>query len=86
MTDTVTFRIIEPHTPDADYHRWVFLPDYQGEPVTVRRTISGRGHRHAWRDWVVLICNNTECAGRAIVPDTLLTDVANTQDPVTSDD
>ena len=80
------FRIITPHTSSADYHHWVFLPGWQAEPVAVRRDSwgrrNGRGNRSAWRTWVVLICNNTECAGRAIVPAALLEDVANAEDPV----
>jgi hypothetical protein len=78
MTD---FRIIVSHTPEANFHDWVFLPEWEPDlPTTVRRDSLGRKNRGAWRTWVTLMCNNTECAGRAIVPASLLTDVANSQD------
>lgn len=66
MNDIVAV-IYRDHDPDADYHDWVFLPGYKGEPVTLKRDSRGRAHKHAWRDWVLLICNNTECPGQCLV-------------------
>lgn len=72
MTDdpvevTLPFRVIVPHTPTAAYHEWVYIGAWEGEPAEERRDSRGRHHPHAWRTWLRCICNNTDCAGRAVL-------------------
>lgn len=73
---TLPFKVVVPHTPEAKFHQWVYLPGWQGEPPVVRRDARGREHRNAWRSWLWCICNNEECAGRAIVGVYALPDAA----------
>ena len=72
----VVARQMVPHNPDESYHAWVFLPGFRGEPITVKRSALGRRHPRAWRDWIVLICNNGDCPGRAIVSAEVVCDLA----------
>lgn len=73
-----------PHS-NKPFHDWVFLPGWRGVPVTVKRDSLGRQHKFAWRDWAVLICNNTECSARAFVSVDVLTDAAELALPVPRD-
>lgn len=52
---------------EDDFHQWVFLPGYKDAPVTVKRDWLGRGvsTRAIGDDWVLLICNNSDCPARA---------------------
>lgn len=67
LVEPVTVRLDVPHTEGTSYHAWAYIHDYRGTKTVVQRDSLGRMHRHAFRDWLVLICNNQECAGRAIV-------------------
>ena len=80
----VTFRITTPHTPGTNWHAWYFPNGYRGVPPTERRDRAGRraGKRDAYfPEWLVLQCNNSECAGRAVVPVAFVLDHADSQDP-----
>jgi hypothetical protein len=70
------------HNPDVDYHLWVLLPGWKGAPVTVTRDSLARKTKHAWRAWLVLICNNSECPGRCIVNAGVIEAMAETAVPV----
>lgn len=55
------------HGENIGWHQWVFLGGYKDIPVSVKRDAIGRRHRSAWRDWLVLSCNNSECPARGLV-------------------
>lgn len=59
------FKIIKNHTRDAwgGYHHWIVDPDAD----TVWRDRAG-GLRGATTPFIALRCNNTQCYGKAIVP------------------
>jgi hypothetical protein len=80
----VTFKVTQPHTPGQDYHHWWFPNGWRGTPTTEERDRAGRlaGKRDAhFPEWLVLECNNTKCAGRAVVPVAFVLDHADSQDP-----
>lgn len=77
MTALVARQIV-PHNPDTNYHQWVYLPGWRDVPATITRDALGRQHRNAWRDWLVLICNNQDCPGQAIVSAEVVCDIAAT--------
>jgi len=71
-----------PHNEALRYHDWVFLGGWRGNPVTVLRDARGRRHRHAWREWLVLSCNNSDCPARALVRMDIITATAQAALPV----
>lgn len=74
--------ILTPHNAKEEWHQWVFLPGFRGAPITVKRTTNGRKHRQAWRDWVVLMCNNTDCPGQALIDSQRIADMVESALPV----
>lgn len=85
MSAPVTFKITVPHDPDAGFHHWCWIPNgWREEPAFQRRDRAGnlQGRRSGYfPQWFVLICNNTECPGRAVVPVSVVTDLADRADP-----
>ena len=83
MSAAVTFRITVPHDRPGEFHEWFFPNGYRGIPPVEERDRAGRargrreGHLPAW---FVLMCNNPDCSGRAVVPVSVLTDYADDQD------
>lgn len=83
----ITFKIITPHSNTTDYHHWWWPNGYQGVGPTERRDRAGRrpGKRTGcFPEWFVLGCNNTACPARALVPVSVLTDLADRMDPETT--
>lgn len=79
------FRITVPHTKGLDYHAWYFPGGWRGEGPTERRDAAGRaqGKRDGFfPEWFVLMCNNSECAGRAAIPVRVVLDIADAEDPI----
>ena len=87
MSREVTFKITVPHAAELDFHQWYYPGGWRGIGPTEQRDRAGR--RSEKRDlhlppWFVLACNNTECPGRAVVPVSMLTDYADSQDRAVS--
>jgi len=65
------FVLLEDHVaaqaPEWDYHMWVWIPGYRGDPVYMRRDWLGRATTSPDHEWVVMMCNNGECPARALV-------------------
>jgi hypothetical protein len=79
-----TFKITVPHTEGLDHHDWFFPNGWRGVGPVERRDRAGRapGKRVGYfPEWFVLMCNMPDCAGRAVVPVSLITDHANASDP-----
>jgi len=80
-----TFKITVPHDERAGFHHWFFPNGWRGVGPVERRDNGGKrqgartGH---FSEWFVLMCNNTECPGRAVVPVSLITDHADRLDPM----
>lgn len=73
---TIDVRLLKDHTASrADYHDWVFIGD------TERRDSIGRKANPAYHIWLVVICNNTECEGRALVRSGYVEDAVEAQYP-----
>ena len=68
MTTDIQPRIETPHNPSEEFHQWVFLNGFRGRDVVVKRDAIGRPNPRAWREWIVLHCNNVDCPGTGIVP------------------
>ena len=81
---STNFKITTPHTPGLDYHYWWFPNGWRGVGPIERRDTAGRaqGNRRGYfGEWFVLGCNNTDCAGRAVVPVAMMLDLADGLDP-----
>jgi hypothetical protein len=77
------FKITVPHS-DHDWHQWFFPNGWSGVgPVEDRdRAGRARGKREGFfPSWFVLMCNNPDCPGRAVVPVSMLIDHADECDP-----
>lgn len=74
--------LFTPHNKEEDYHRWVLIPGFKGQPVEVTRDSLGRSTKHAWRKWLVLICNNSSCPARMAVRSEHIEDIAEALMPV----
>lgn len=70
------------HGEGLDWHQWVFLGGWHDIPTTVKRDLMGRHHRYAWRDWLVLSCNNSECNARGLVLMESITEAMQAEHPV----
>jgi hypothetical protein len=81
----IDFKITVPHAPTAsDRHDWFFPNGWRGVGPVEQRDRGGklRGKRTGYLpDWFVLMCNNPDCPGRAVVPVQVLTDHADLRDP-----
>jgi hypothetical protein len=55
------------HNLETDYHMWVLIPGWKGQPIEVRRDWLGRPNGQPWRTWLVVMCNNSECPARALI-------------------
>lgn len=70
------------HVPQ-DYHQWVFLPGWHDAPIAIKRNARGASTTRGFtEDWIVLICNNTDCPARAAVRARNLEELAEAAIPV----
>lgn len=77
------FKIITPHDPEVEWHGWFFPNGWRGIGPVAAFDRAGRAagsRKGIFPDWFVLMCNNPGCPGRAIVPVSTITDLANDRD------
>lgn len=82
----VTFLVTVPHAETKmSRHDWFFPNGWRGVGPIEHRDKGGRrqGQREGYYPpWFVLMCNNPDCPGRAVVPVSVLTDYADAHDPI----
>jgi hypothetical protein len=85
MSKRIDFKITVPHDESQDWHQWWFpINGFRGDGPTEQRDRAGRarGKRDGWLpEWFVLACNNPQCDARAVVPVSVVSDLADERDP-----
>ena len=70
-----------PHSAGG-WHQWVFLGGWRSHPVQETRDAIGRRSPRAWRQWLVLSCNNADCPAVGLLRMDYVTDAMQAALPV----